>query len=107
LSDPEADRVPLNAKFHISIVRAGLKASKALLDDLTVWKTQVRSPWIASALAIQNGGFGSAAMPGTARRTSRLKRCCRRADDRFGWQSESKQRAECVAGRRRKPTVVA
>jgi hypothetical protein len=33
------------------------------LDDLTVWKTEVRSPdgcWIASAVTIQNGGFGSA-----------------------------------------------
>src|SRR5580692_2846782 len=33
------------------------------LDDLTVWKTQVRSPdglWVASASTIQNGGFGSA-----------------------------------------------
>lgn len=33
------------------------------LDDLTVWKTEVRSPdglWIASARTIQNGGFGSA-----------------------------------------------
>jgi len=36
----------------------------------------------------------------------RLKRCCRRADGRFGWQSESKQRAECVAGRRQKLTVM-
>jgi hypothetical protein len=33
------------------------------LDDLTVWKTEVRSQdglWIASARTIQNGGFGSA-----------------------------------------------
>jgi len=33
------------------------------LDDLTVWKAEVRSPdglWIASARTIQNGGFGSA-----------------------------------------------
>ena len=33
------------------------------LDDLTVWKGELRSPdgsWIASARTIQNGGFGSA-----------------------------------------------
>lgn len=33
------------------------------LDDLTVWKAELRSPdgfWIASARTIQNGGFGSA-----------------------------------------------
>jgi hypothetical protein len=44
----------------VSLLWSGCRPS---LDDLTVWKTEVRSPdglWIASARTIQNGGFGSA-----------------------------------------------
>jgi hypothetical protein len=44
----------------LCVLWSGCRSS---LDDLTVWKTEVRSPdglWIASAVTIQNGGFGSA-----------------------------------------------
>lgn len=44
----------------VSLLGYGCRPS---LDDLTVWKMEVRSPdglWIASARTIQNGGFGSA-----------------------------------------------
>jgi hypothetical protein len=51
----------------ISLIVAGICVSvsgcRPSLDDLTVWKAEVRSPdgiWIASARTIQNGGFGSA-----------------------------------------------
>jgi len=51
----------------ISLIGFGICASvfgcRPSLDDLTVWKAEVRSPdgtWIASARTIQNGGFGSA-----------------------------------------------
>jgi hypothetical protein len=40
-----------------------LSGCRPTIDDLTVWKAEVRSPdglWIASARTIQNGGFGSA-----------------------------------------------
>jgi hypothetical protein len=43
----------------ICVLLSGCRPS---LDDLTVWKAEVRSPdgtWIASARTIQNGGFGS------------------------------------------------
>jgi hypothetical protein len=44
----------------IFVIVSGCRPS---LDDLTVWRAEVRSPdglWIASARTIQNGGFGSA-----------------------------------------------
>jgi hypothetical protein len=51
----------------ISLMISGICVSvfgcRPNLDDLTVWKAEVRSPdgpWIASARTIQNGGFGSA-----------------------------------------------
>jgi hypothetical protein len=46
--------------FGICLCVSGCRPSR---DDLTVWKTELRSPdglWIASARTIQNGGFGSA-----------------------------------------------
>ena len=57
-------RLALMSRLLVGICLFGF-GCRPSLDDLTVWKAEVRSPdglWIARARTIQNGGFGSASI---------------------------------------------
>jgi hypothetical protein len=58
-----AKRTPHLIAILLGIFFAFASGCRTNTGDLTIWKSELRSPdglWIASARTIQNGGFGSA-----------------------------------------------